>query len=139
MPQDIPVFLSILKLGYGIVVGSRATGGSEEYTLVRTFGNVCLTLFFWMVTGVMVTDALNGFKAFRRDVFRKYEYKSQEFEIEIELLINALRSGYKIGEFPCHERPRAGGEMKSRVIKHGVKFFWKILTLGSKYRLGKKK
>lgn len=137
-PEDIPVFLSLIKRGFGIVVGSRATGGSEEYTLVRTLGNVGLTTFFWLMTRVFLTDVLNGFKAFRREIFFNHHYKSKDFEIEIELLINALKDGFKIAEFPCHERVRAGGKMKSKVIRHGVKFFWKILVEGFKYRISKK-
>lgn len=137
-PEDIPVFLSLIKKGFGIVVGSRATGGSEEYTLIRTLGNIGLTGFFWFMTGVFLTDVLNGYKAFRKEIFLNHKYTSKEFEIEIELLINALKDGYKIGEFPCHERSRAGGQMKSRVIKHGIKFFWKIIVEGLKYRISKK-
>jgi glycosyltransferase involved in cell wall biosynthesis len=136
-PEDIPVFLSLLERGYGLVVGSRITGGSEEYVLIRAFGNIVLTIFFWFVTGVFLTDALNGYKAFRREIFTNHKYTSRDFEIEIELLINTLIDGYKIGEIPSHERARAGGKMKSKVFKHGIKFFWKIFTKGIKYRLMK--
>lgn len=136
-PEDIPVFISLLERGFGLVVGSRITGGSEEYTLVRGFGNIGLTVLFWFFTGIFLTDALNGFKAFKKEIFTNYKYKSKDFEIEIELLINALIGGYKIGEFPCHERSRAGGKMKSKVFKHGIKFFLKIVTKGIEYRLTK--
>ena len=136
-PEDIPVFLSLLERGYGLVVGSRITGGSEEYVLIRAFGNIVLTMLFWFVTGVFLTDALNGYKAFRREIFTNHKYSSKDFEIEIELLINTLIDGYKIGEIPSHERARAGGEMKSKVFKHGIKFFWKIITKGIEYRLTK--
>lgn len=136
-PEDIPVFISLLQRGFGLVVGSRITGGSEEYTLVRGFGNIVLTISFWFMTGIFITDALNGFKAFRRELFLKNKYYSKDFEIEIELLINALLEGYKIGEFPCHERVRAGGKMKSHAFRHGVKIFQKIFTKGLKYRFYK--
>ena len=75
-----------------------------------------------MITGLHITDVLNGYKGFRRDVFTRYKYKSGEFEIEIELVANALKAGYQIGEFACHEKARAGGEAKSRVIRHGTRF-----------------
>lgn len=133
--EEIPVFLSLIRAGFGLVVGSRWTGGSEEYTFVRHFGNVFLTLCFWMVSGHWVTDALNGFKAFRRDLVHEHAWRSSDFEIEIELLITALRKCYKIGEFSSYERARAGGKMKSAVVRHGWRFLWCIVKLGVPYRL----
>jgi hypothetical protein len=71
---------------------------------------------------------LNGYKAFRRDVFDDFNYTSSMFEIEIELIANTLRKGYRVVEVLSHERARAGGEAKSRVIRHGTRFFWRIFT-----------
>src|SRR3989344_8649050 len=34
-PEEMPEFLDELEKGYGLVVGSRHLGGSEEYTFVR--------------------------------------------------------------------------------------------------------
>lgn len=139
-PEDLPLFLQHLAPGVGLVVGSRATGGSEEYTRVRTFGNVFLTAFFQLMLGIEVSDALNGFKAFRREIYTGYrdDYTARHFEIEIELLVNTLRSGQRIAEFPCHERARAGGVMKSHAIRHGIPFFLTILTEGLRYRLSRR-
>lgn len=135
--EDLPRFLELLEAGSGLVVGSRATGGSDEYTIVRTFGNVFLTSFFHLVIGIPITDALNGYKAFRREVFhgQRRHYTARHFEIEIELLINTLRAGYRFAEFPSHERARAGGVMKSSALRHGFSFFRKIAVEGLKYRL----
>jgi len=133
--EEIPIFLELMQNGFGLVVGSRWTGGSEEYTFVRGFGNIFLTACFWMVTGHLITDALNGFKAFRTELIRKNPCRCEDFEIEIELLINALYSRYKIGEFSSYERERAGGQMKSSVVRHGWRFFWSILRLGVPYRI----
>lgn len=33
-----------------------------------------------------------------------------------------MRKGYRVIEVISHERARAGGEMKSRVIRHGTRF-----------------
>lgn len=130
-PEEIPHFLKPFEnKEVGLVVGSRATGGSEEYTLVRAFGNVGLSLLCRMSFGMDMTDVLNGYKAFRREVFTRFHYISEEFEIEIELVGKTLRSGYKIAEFPSHELERAGGEAKSRVVRHGFRFLWRIITEG---------
>jgi len=74
-----------------------------------------------------LSDALNGYKLFRRDVFTDFVYTSRMFEIEIEIIANTLRKGYRVVEVISHERARAGGEMKSRVVRHGTRFLARII------------
>lgn len=136
-PEDIPLFLAKINEGYGLVIGSRITGGSEEYTLIRSFGNIVLTAAFAALFGIALTDVLNGYKAFRKEVVKNYQYHTSDFQIEIELVANALRAGYKIAEIPSHERVRAGGKMKSIALVHGPRFLKRIIAEGIKYRMGK--
>ena len=126
--EDIPKFLDALRDGVGLVIGSRVYGGSDEYTPIRALGNVFLTYALGVFMGRYLSDALNGFKAFRRDVFDDFTYTAKQFEIEIELIANTLRKGYQVVEISSHERARLGGEAKSRVIRHGTRFFWRIFT-----------
>jgi glycosyltransferase involved in cell wall biosynthesis len=126
--EEIPRLLSELNDGAGLVIGSRVYGGSDEYTPIRALGNVFLTYALGAFTGRYLSDALNGFKAFRRDIFDDFTYTSKFFEIEIELIFNALRKGYQVHEVRSHERARLGGEAKSRVIRHGTRFFLRIFT-----------
>jgi CDP-paratose 2-epimerase len=125
--MDLPALLQEAKKHQGLVVGSRIYGGSDEYTRVRAFGNVLLTWFFGCMHGRYLSDALNGFKVFHRDVYHQFVYTSVNFEIEIELLTNALRLGRKISEYPSHERKRSGGKLKSSVVKHGTLFMTRII------------
>jgi glycosyltransferase involved in cell wall biosynthesis len=131
-PEDMPAFLSAMREGVGLVIGSRVFGGSEEYTHVRALGNVFLSASMGLATGRYLSDALNGYKLFRKDVFTGFLYTSRMFEIEIELIANALRKGYKVVEVISHERARAGGEMKSRVVRHGTRFLARIVWEGFK-------
>ena len=135
-PEDIPFYLEKLDKGYGLIVGSRHFGGSEEYDIIRYLGNFFLTGAFRAFFGVPLSDALNGFKAFKRNIIENYKYKSKDFEIEIEIIANALREKEKIGEIPSHERARFGGKMKSFAPVHGTKFLLKIISEGTKLRLG---
>ncbi len=129
-PEDMPLFLTAMREGVGLVIGSRVFGGSEEYNHVRALGNVFLSASLGLSTGRYLSDALNGYKLFRRDVFTGFEYKSRMFEIEIEIIANALRKGYRVVEVMSHERARAGGEMKSRVVRHGTRFLARIIWEG---------
>jgi glycosyltransferase involved in cell wall biosynthesis len=127
-PEDIPLFLEALKNNdVGLVIGSRIIGGSEEYTPVRAFGNVFFTMLIGLLMKRYLSDALNGYKAFKRDVFTSFKYTSKNFEIEVELIANTLRKGYRIVEVSSHERARAGGRAKSRVIQHGFGFLSRII------------
>ncbi len=130
--EELPVFLEALKPGVGLVIGSRVVGGSEEYHHVRALGNVFLSATLGLCTRRYLSDALNGYKVFRRDIFTDFAYTSKAFEIEIEIIANALRKGYQVVEVSSHERARAGGEVKSRVIRHGTRFLARIFYEGMK-------
>jgi glycosyltransferase involved in cell wall biosynthesis len=130
--EELPRMLEALTDSVGLVIGSRVVGGSEEYTHVRALGNVFLSATLGLCTKRYLSDALNGFKVFRRDVFSDFEYTSKAFEIEIEIIANTLRKGYRVVEVSSHERARAGGEMKSRVVRHGTRFLLRILWEGLK-------
>lgn len=129
-PEDMPRMLEALTEGVGLVIGSRVVGGSEEYTHIRALGNVFLSATLGLCTRRYLSDALNGFKVFRRDVFTDFQYTSKAFEIEIEIIANTMRKGYRIAEVQSHERARAGGEMKSRVVRHGTRFLLRIFWEG---------
>lgn len=129
-PEDLPLFINMLVGDVGLVIGSRVFGGSDEYNHVRALGNVFLSASLGLSTGRYLSDALNGYKAFRRDVFTDFRYTSKAFEIEIEIIANALRKGHQIREVISHERARAGGQMKSRVIRHGTRFLARIIWEG---------
>jgi glycosyltransferase involved in cell wall biosynthesis len=129
-PEDMPGFLSAMREGVGLVIGSRVFGGSDEYTHIRALGNVFLSGALGLSVGRYLSDALNGYKLFRRNVFTDFRYTSRMFEIEIEIIANTMRKGYRVVEVVSHERARAGGEMKSRVIRHGTRFLARIIWEG---------
>ncbi len=125
--EDIPLFVKELDNGAGLVIGSRILGGSDEYTRIRAFGNIFLTFSVGFFLKRYLSDALNGFKAFKKEVFDDFEYNAKDYEIEIEIIANTLRKGLPVKEVSSHERSRAGGEAKSKVIKHGTKFMLRII------------
>lgn len=130
--EDLPLFLHAIAEDddIGLVIGSRVFGGSEEYTHVRALGNVFLSAALGLCTGRYLSDALNGYKLFRREIFSDFRYTSRMFEIEIELIANTLRKGYRVVEVISRERARAGGQAKSRVVQHGTRFLARILWEG---------
>jgi CDP-paratose 2-epimerase len=124
---DIPSLVEEVMRHKGLVLGSRITGGSEEYTRVRAFGNIIFTWFFGFVHGRYLSDALNGFKIFHRDIYQAFIYSASGFEIEIELLANTLRCNRTITEVPSRERMRLDGRLKSSVVRDGMRFLLRII------------
>lgn len=125
--QDLPRLIDQQRKMGGLVVASRIYGGSEEYTRTRAFGNIFFTWLFGFLHGRYLSDALNGFKAFDREIYERFHCTSTGFEIEIELLMNALCLDKPITEVPSLELKRQGGVAKSKVIKDGFRFLWRII------------
>lgn len=104
----------------GVVIGSRTLGGSEEYTYSKTLGNLVITTFFNIFFGTRLTDSINGFKAFRKNITNNL--RCNGFNIEIEILGNCIRKGYFIMEVPSYEIARRSG--KSKLNKILDAFLW---------------
>lgn len=124
--SDLPTMIEEIRKHNGLVIASRIMGGSEEYTRMRAFGNIILTWFFGFFHGRYLSDALNGFKIFHRDIYWTYEYNANGYEIEIELLVNTLRLKRKVTEASARERARLGGKVKSSIVRDGTKFLLRI-------------
>jgi len=135
-PEDIPKLLKPLEdPSVGVVIGSRALGGSDEYDPIRAIGNSFLTLTFNFFFGITLFDSINGFKAVRRNIVAD-GLKINDMEIEYEILGRCIRKGYKIKEVASHEAARQYGVAKLFALKHGYKFMKQIIIEGLKYRLG---
>lgn len=136
-PEDLPVLVKEFEKGFGLVVASRAFGGSDEYSLMRSMGNMLATSMFNLLFGVHLSDALNGFKIFDRLIADTFAYVSEGFGIEIELLANARSLGLSIGQVPSHERRRSQGIAKSMPFVMAFSVPYRILC--ERMRYGKKK
>lgn len=125
---DAPKLLEVLgkEPEVGLVIASRIMGGSDEYTPIKALGNVFLTYFTGLLLKRYLSDAINGFKAFRREIFDCSEFDSYSFDLEIELIANTMRRGYQIREVASHERARLAGEAKAKILQHGSQFFLRI-------------
>ncbi|MEW5910293.1 MAG: glycosyltransferase family 2 protein [Thermodesulfobacteriota bacterium] len=125
---DTPKLLEVLKTEpeVGLVIASRIMGGSDEYTPIKALGNVFLTYFTGLFLKRYLSDAINGFKAFRREIFDCSQFDSYSFDLEIELIANTMRRGFQIREVASHERARLAGEAKAKIIQHGTQFFLRI-------------
>lgn len=135
-PEDIPKLLEPLKnKKIGLVIGSRSLGGSEEYEFVRALGNVLLSGACNLFLGTHLYDALNGFRAFRKEIIN--ELKCNRFEIEIEIIGNCIRKGYESVEVASQEKSRRKGKSHLNTTFDGFNFFKQIIVESIKLKLSR--
>jgi len=129
-PRDIPAMVAPIKAGEAdMVVGSRGKGGSDELhgtfeQFIRYVGSQLIMLAINYRWNVRLTDSQNGFRAVRRDVGRKLGLKSNLTTIEQEMLMRALKLGYRVDEVPTHEYERKWGTSKVVVWKLWAAYLW---------------
>ena len=73
-----------------------------------------------------VTDCLNGFRAVRRDLGLSLGLKADDFDVEHEMVMKALKKGLRVGEVASHEYARQGGASKLPTFKKAHKFILRL-------------
>lgn len=122
-PKDIPAMVAPIKSGeFDMVIGSRGRGGSDELhgtleQFIRYIGSQLITLAINYRWNVRLTDSQNGFRAIRRDVAGQLGLTSNLTTIEQEMLMKALKRGFRVSEVPSHEYERKWGKSKVVVWK----------------------
>ncbi|MFW9985052.1 MAG: glycosyltransferase family 2 protein [Candidatus Odinarchaeota archaeon] len=99
-PHSIPRFLTQIKQGFDIVVGSRYLTQSEKMPFVRKLSNLITTQALRVFFKIPVTDSQSGYRAFRRTVLERIPVRDDGFAAETEILIDAQRAGFIISEVP---------------------------------------
>ena len=131
--KDIPAMVAPILAGQSdMVVGSRGKGGSDELhgtvgQLIRYVGSQIIMLGINYRWNVRLTDSQNGFRAIRRDVGRQLGLTSNLTTIEQEMLMKALKKGFRVSEIPSHEYERKWGTSKVVVWKLWFAYVWSFL------------
>jgi dolichol-phosphate mannosyltransferase len=132
-PRDIPAMVAPIKTGESdMVIGSRGKGGSDELhgtleQLIRYVGSQLIMLAINYRWNVRLTDSQNGFRAIRRDVAGRLRLTSNLTTIEQEMLMKALKHGYRVSEIASHEYERRWGTSKVVVWKLWFAYVWSVL------------
>jgi dolichol-phosphate mannosyltransferase len=122
-PADIPKLIEPIRAGRAdLVIASRGKGGSDELhgtldQLIRYIGSQLIMLAINYRWNVRLTDSQNGFRAIRTDVARSLGLTSNATTIEQEMLMKALKRGYRVTEIASHEYERRWGVSKVSVWK----------------------
>lgn len=121
-------FVSALVAGADFAKGSRfsSSGGSDDITGVRRYGNRLLSVLVNWMFQTHFTDLCYGYNAFWARHLDAMEVSSSPgFEVETLMSIRAAKAGLKIHEVPSHECPRIFGASNLRAVRDG----WRILKV----------
>jgi glycosyltransferase involved in cell wall biosynthesis len=132
-PHDIPKLVAPIRAGESdLVIGSRGKGGSDELhgtleQFIRYSGSQVIMLAINYRWNVRLTDSQNGFRAIRRDVGARLGLTSNLTTIEQEMLMKALKQGYRVSEIASHEYERRWGTSKVVVWKLWFAYVWSFI------------
>jgi hypothetical protein len=123
MPQDIQaVVMPILNDQYDLVIGSRTLGNHEKVTWIRNIGIVFFSKIISLITGHSISDSSSGFKAFNMQRVKELELNEDQFQ-SAEVLIEASKKGFRIGEVPITIKNRKFGDSKKGTdLSYGFNF-----------------
>lgn len=128
-PVDIPMFLQKMEEGYDMVVGARNV--KTQASLLRRLGNSFYNRFATLMTGHKIDDLTSGFRAVKREKFKKFLYLMPNgFSYPTTSTMAFFRSGFPVAYVPIHAGQRKG-KSHIRLFRDGTRFFIIILRIGS--------
>ncbi len=131
-PGDVPILAApILEDRLDMVIASRWRGGSDDVHpnlthFIRDLGGNFLSIAISWRFKTEVTDCLNGFRAIRRKDALALGLNADDFDIEHEMVMKALKRGLRVGEVGSHEYARQGGASKLPTFNKAHIFFIRL-------------
>jgi len=131
-PEEYHRLLQPIEEGLAdVVYGSRFLGGPHRVHLFwHWVGNQFLTLLSNMMTNLNLSDMETCYKAFKADVIKSLNLKSNRFGFEPEVTAKVSRLGCRVYETPISYHGRSYAEGKKIGWKDGFNAIWTIV----KYR-----
>ena len=128
-PFEIPLLLEPISTGADLVIGSRFLGRFDAgaITAVNRLGTVALNRIVNALFGARITDLLAGFRAVRRTLLERVTLQAKGYDIEADLLLQALRIGARVVEVPVRRGARREGRSGLSPIADGLRILRRIL------------
>lgn len=122
-PAEIPLLLTpLLEDRFDIVIGSRIIGKREPDSLFRLAGVYFFSFLINRLTGLKITDPSSNFRGFKTDIINRIHLEEDQYHTS-ELIINAAKSGFRIGEAPITILKRKyGRSKKGKDWQYGIYF-----------------
>ncbi len=123
MPEKIPDVIRKLQEGYDFVIASRYARGarSDDDDFLTAIGNWGFTfatnLLFWS----SYTDALVGFRGYRKSAYKKLDMTATGLDWSIQMPIQFRKKRLRVADIPAIEPARIGGVRKMSPFKTGLR------------------
>jgi glycosyltransferase involved in cell wall biosynthesis len=136
VPADIVRLLEPIQNDEAdMVIGARQMEGLPPGAMPshQRFGNWLAAAMIRGLYGLPVTD-LGPFRAIRREALAALDMRDMTYGWPTEMLVKAIRAGYRVREVPVGYRPRLGGVSKiSGTLRGSVLAAWHILSTTLRY------
>ena len=108
-------------------LGFEFTNQIDDNAFYGSFsiGNQLIALAHKLLNRVLLSDPLTGLRVVRADVLKKWNVKSQGFDVEVELNREVRRQKFDMVEVPIRYRARMG--KKKLRVKDGLPILKRIL------------
>jgi len=128
-PRDYALLLEPIIDGRAdVVYGSRFLGGPQRvHYFWHYVANRLLTLLSDIFTNLKLSDMETCYKAFRREVLKGIEIKSDRFGVEPEITAKIAKGKWRIYEVPISYAGRTYEEGKKITWKDGIQALWCII------------
>lgn len=129
-PEDVSRLMELLRnRNFDMVVGARSRG--SQASIARLLANKLYSKMASFMTGKNIADLTSGFRAVRRDKFKKFLYLLPNgFSYPTTITMAFFRSGYSVAYMDIDTLKRKG-ESKINIFRDGTRFFIIILRIGA--------
>ncbi len=96
----IPDFLKNIQTdSYDLLIGNRVKK-IGQMPVLRIFSNTVSSIIVSWVSGQRIADSQCGFRLLKRELVEELDLQEDGFQIETELILKAVRKGFRIGFLP---------------------------------------
>ncbi|MGH7387969.1 MAG: glycosyltransferase family 2 protein [Candidatus Rokuibacteriota bacterium] len=134
-PRELSVVLAPLLAGQAdLVIGSRTRGGAEPGALTpqQRVGNRVVTVLLRLLYGLSLTD-IGPFRAIHTRVLHDLAMEHKTYGWPVEMVVKAVRRGYRVVEVPVTCRARLGRSKVAGTLKGSALAGYHLLFTTLKY------
>lgn len=128
-PDEIKNLVNpIVREKVDVVIGSRFIGNAQSMPILRHALIKLAIIFTWIFSGIKLSDAHNGFRAFSRRALEVIECRQDSMSYASEVIDQIAEHRLRIGEMPVTieytDYSKSKGEGNIKKILVGMRFIW---------------
>jgi glycosyltransferase involved in cell wall biosynthesis len=128
-PEELQeVLMPVLENKADLVIGSRYLNHKPVAARkLNAFGVRIFNFLIQILTRTFITDSQSGFRAMKCEVLSNQKLYAREYEIESEMLVKAVKAGFRVAEVPISFEQRTYGRSGVDPLWDGSKILYSIM------------